>query len=36
MSYGDVLDMSSRDREWYYGRLCKQKKDEADEIKKGA
>lgn len=33
MNYNDVLNMSSIDREWYYDRLCKQKKEEADLIK---
>jgi len=33
MSYGDVLGMSSLDRTWYYDRLCKQKKEEAEMIK---
>jgi len=34
MTYGDVMDMPSVDREWYLNRLHTQMKREADAMKR--
>lgn len=36
MTFGDIHGMNSSDREWYIERLHKQKKDEAEEIKRAS
>lgn len=36
MTYGDIEGMNAGDREWYIERLHKQKKAEADEVKRAS
>jgi hypothetical protein len=36
MTYGDIAGMIAEDREWYIERLHKQKKAEADEMKRAS